>query len=295
MTSKSLPSDFVSTKPITGSGRVLPVTRIFSRDKAIQSPWLNRLGVQVFRTLASRAIYRLRPERMSPLVRDEAAELRREGVVLLHDFLPADLFGLIREECLRAFDNHQAELTVFSEGPNILESVDVNRFAAELTHVLRVFEDPRLRALTEAAEKRRLIGPGFRGLERLTQGMDNGQEDSQTKLHSDIFYNVHKAWFYITDVSVDDAPLVYAKRSHRISLAQLGYLYRESCHENFGSRRISPNEFKRLGLRETVVTCPRNTLVVANTFGYHRRLRGQPGRQRVSLHLSLRSRPFAWR
>jgi hypothetical protein len=47
-----------------------------------------------------------------------------------------------------------------------------------------------------------------------------------------------------------------------------------------------------MNLPETIVTCPRNTLVVANVCGYHRRLQGQAGRQRQALALSLRGHPF---
>jgi len=49
----------------------------------------------------------------------------------------------------------------------------------------------------------------------------------------------------------------------------LYYIYKESCTRALGantSRRISLHEKRKIG-DETVVTCPRNTLVVANTCG----------------------------
>ena len=39
-----------------------------------------------------------------------------------------------------------------------------------------------------------------------------------------------------------------------------------------------------------------NTLVIADTHGFHRRLMGEAGEKRLSLHASLRGNPFAiWR
>jgi hypothetical protein len=84
------------------------------------------------------------------------------------------------------------------------------------------------------------------------------------------------------------------KRSHRVSLTQLYYIYQESCTRNAGSRRIACEELERLGLQETIVTCPKNTLVIANVSGFHRRVRGRPGCRRYAVHVSLRVNPFMW-
>ncbi len=111
-------------------------------------------------------------------------------------------------------------------------------------------------------------------------------------MHSDIFFNTHKAWLYLRDVDTEIGPLVFVKGSHRLSLGQLGYLYQESVSRAKGSRRITPDELERLGLEETVLVCKANTLVIANTCGYHRRLRGEPGRERLALHWSVRLNPF---
>ncbi|HYE73615.1 MAG TPA: hypothetical protein VEF04_09790, partial [Blastocatellia bacterium] len=149
--------------------------------------------------------------------------------------------------------------------------------------------------LMQAAEKRAACPDyAIRNIERLSQGPINPQQDPESVLHSDIFFNSHKSWLYLTDVELEHGPLVFVKRSHRLSLKQLKFVYQESCHENRGSRRITQDELKSLGLEETVFTCPKNTLVIANTLGYHRRLRGEPGRVRYALHMQLRTNPFTW-
>jgi hypothetical protein len=58
------------------------------------------------------------------------------------------------------------------------------------------------------------------------------------------------------------------------------------------SRRVTPEELESRGLEETVFTVKANTLVVANVCGYHRRLKGVPGRRRLGVHFSHRRNPF---
>lgn len=272
------------------------VGRILSRDKVIENRMLNQIGVQVFRMLLARLDYHLRPTKIDEAVKDQVAELKREGIVLLRDFLPASDFGLLRSECLKTLDQCRDKVEVQRPGPNSLEVIYARDFGDDLdAYASRFFDEPQLHAIAEAVEKRPLAGKfGVRLLERLTQQPGAEEKDPETDLHSDIFYSVHKAWLYLSDVELADGPLVYVKRSHRLSPTQIIYVYKESCGPNAGSRRITAEEVRRLGFQETIVTCPQNTLVIANTFGYHRRLMGQPGRQRLALNLSLRAKPFAW-
>lgn len=274
-----------------------PLRQVVSGDKIVESELLNVLGIQVHRTLASRLIYHLRKVAVDPAVRDRVDELRREGIVLWPNFLPSDHFEGLRRECLPVFEEHSDKLYVLPSGPNTYEELKVRKVdASVLPYTHKFFAEPRLHALLEAAEKRPLhYLSGNRVLERLTQGPPvDGQEDPETELHSDIFFTNHKAWLYLSDVGMDKGPFVYVKRSHRLSLTKLYYTYKESCTRNLGSRRIAREELERLGLQETIVTCPKNTLVIANVAGFHRRARGRPGFQRYAVHVTLRVNPFPW-
>ena len=148
-----------------------------------------------------------------------------------------------------------------------------------LPYTYKFLTEPRLHAILEAAEKRPLgYLAGHRVLERLIQGpVGEPEDDPETELHNDTYFSNHKAWLYLNDVEMENGPFVYVKRSHRLSPTQLYYVYRESCTRNQGARRVARDELERLGLQETIVTCPKNTLVIANVFGFHRRLRGRPG------------------
>jgi hypothetical protein len=277
--------------------RIGPIGRLFSRDKLVDSKALNIMGAQVLRTLLARFAYNIRRVAVAEAVTHEVAELRREGIVVLRDFLPPDRFERVRAECAW-LDGQEERIETFKHGPTTVDVIEIRNFSqSALPAIYQFYDDPRLSDIITAAEQRplgRLALSGER--EYLTQGESGGQKDPETELHSDIFFNTHKVWLYLDDVRGEDGPLVYVKRSHRLTLARLAFVYRDSWKRDPASnpsRRISPDEQRRLHAQETVVTCPKNTLVVVNTCGYHRRLQGQPGRKRYALHLSLRANPFA--
>jgi hypothetical protein len=269
---------------------------ILSGKKAVNGTLLNLLGVQVQRTLAAHVLHRLR--RRDPatdsMTRAQVEELRREGIVVWHDFLPTGTFAELQREHETLLTARNTARLTYHHGPNRLatvpvDGIDTGRIPA--TH--RFLSEPRLLSLLEAAESRDLEAfPAYRVLEQLVQGPDDGSTDPETRLHSDVFFPCHKAWLYLSDVELAHGPFAYVKRSHRISLTKLCHVYWESCTRNEGSRRIDAVELARLGLRETVVTCAKNTLVVANVSGYHRRLCGRPGNERRAVHINLRGNPF---
>lgn len=273
-----------------------PLTRIFTATKTVDNKLLNRLGLQSLRSVAARSIHQLLPSRTDAAVQEIAAELDHEGLVTLPNFLPADLFEKVREECTHLIQHNPDRIEIVQAGPNKVDIAKLSSFQPdEVPYALQFFCDPTLNALMRAAEKRPQCDQyAVRTIERLQQGPLDGEEDPETVLHSDCFFNTHKVWLYLSNVRMESGPLVFVKRSHRMTLRQIYFLYQESCQINRGSRRITQDEIQRAGFEETIVTCPKNTLVIANTLGYHRRLRGQPGHERYALHVQLRTNPFTW-
>jgi hypothetical protein len=76
------------------------VRRIFSADKMINSPYLNILGAQVLRTVAARLNYRRKRKQVPNEIKEAIGVLESDGVVILPNFLPANQFKSIQEECL---------------------------------------------------------------------------------------------------------------------------------------------------------------------------------------------------
>lgn len=271
----------------------LALTRFFSADKTITSPAMNRLGAQVARTVLARVMHNMRGAHVDSTVRDQVEALQHDGLVTIPNFLsPAD-FDEVRAKTEELWEREQANLKTINFGPNTSYILGQDKVPLA-TELGKFYGDPRLPAILEAVERRpnTFKHRAHRAVERLKQGGPPEAEDPETNLHSDIFFTTHKAWLYLTDVTPECGPLVFVKRSHLLSRKLLSYVYRESCGANTGSRRITKQELQDLGLEETVLTAPRNTLAVANTFGFHRRVRGVPGNERLALHVSLRTNPF---
>lgn len=274
-----------------------PVNRVFSDDKVVASKLLNLLGVQVMRALAARLLYSVRRDHVVDSIKEKAIQLRTDGILIWPNFLPPEDFEMVQQEFHSVIKGTDGTSKTHKQGSSTLSVISVNSFSEiRIPSTYEFLADQRLRAVLESAEKRPLDDLWRYGqFEVLTQEEDAAQEDTESQLHSDIWFNTHKAWFYLDDVTKEDGPLVYLKGSHHLNLVQLYYLYGESwkrSSESNPSRRIPRAEIEHLGLAESVVTCGKNTLVVANTCGYHRRLQGRAGRRRHALHLFLRADPF---
>jgi len=280
---------------LTTAIRNAPLARVLTKDKTIRSRPLNRLGIQVFRAATARLLYLARPYPVDPQVAGTISDLHRDGMAMVPDFLPAETFARLRDECFRVFEERKDIVSPRHHGTSCYDLVVLRGNRELVPAAAALIDDPRLRLAIGAAEKRRFpdLFQEHCAVERLTWGADP-EGDPETQMHSDIFFHTHKAWLYLTDVTAEEGPLAYVKGSHRLRTEQLRRIYQESCRENQGSRRITPEEVAALGLEETPVICPANTLVLADVFGFHRRRKGLPGRTRWGIQVSVRNNPFAW-
>ena len=70
------------------------LSQIFSASKGVESRALNRAGVQPFRAVSARLIYRIAAAGHAGKLDD----LLRRGFVILEDFLPPEEFTQLRDE-----------------------------------------------------------------------------------------------------------------------------------------------------------------------------------------------------
>jgi hypothetical protein len=266
-------------------------TRVFSDAKTVDSRALNLAGIQPLRAVLARTIWHLRRAPRDPL----ADDLRRDGYVVVENFLAPDVFAQVSAEAADFVVEH-LPTWLHTNGTTevrqfVLAPLDTTRYP----RLAQWRTEPRVLSAASAAERRSLRPlSGSPLIEDITYGED-GRQDSQTRLHADAIFNTHKVWLYLDDVEPSNAPLVYVPGSQRFDRTRLGHEYRGSITEALctnPSRRISAEEVSRRGLEPKVFACARNTLIIANTCGYHARSIGEPGATRRALHMSFRSNPF---
>lgn len=245
-------------------------------------------------------------------------DLVRDGFVAVPDFLPPALFERVSgeaEAAMAAAAEAQPigrnDTTGFGSKQPIPGGFDrwdggtLNRFltigktampatAAAATH-------PMLSALT-----RQIVGVPHAGaktqLYLTVNGDDQANYDLQRDMHRDTFFSAMKFWLFLRPVRAEDGPFTYVPGSHRLTPARLAWEHGEARRivqsggadpNAGGSFRIDAAGLSGLGLPAPVACeCGANTLVIANTLGFHARGPAVPGTERLALYGWRRPFPF---
>jgi len=153
------------------------------------------------------------------------------------------------------------------------------------------------------------LEPQFRQntfVQRLQNSPNNN--DVQKVMHMDTFFITVKFWLFPEDVTIDDGPFCYVPKSNILTDKRKEWMRRQwtdIIDDNIdprrtyghaeGSLRVFDEELIEMGFDPEATAHPvkANTLVIANTFGFH--ARGQVSNTviRQAIHGSIRlSQPF---
>lgn len=268
----------------------------FRDNPIIGSYKLNSLGLHESRVKMAENMAKSKRKRLSHLVeKSHAKNFERDGFVVIPDVLPkSDFTNLVRE----------VEQTSF-EAREMKQGKTVTRFIT--------LKPAHLRQLPYLASF--IHGSLFQGLLRysacwngdplvtlhtvFSPGPSSG--DPQSVLHSDTFHATAKGWFFLRDVELEDGPFSYVPGSHYATPGRLEWEQRQSLiaadsdirlHAR-GSFRASPEEIHSMGYPEAVpLAVPANTLVIADTHGFHARHPSKRPAVRLGVYGSSRRNPF---
>jgi hypothetical protein len=268
----------------------------------------NRLGLQLVRVWAMNRHISHARRALGVTVPPEATILERDGVLVLHDFLPAEVFATVRREYAAAREAGLLEPPDCFEDNGVVERrirvgknrdrFPVTRDALVQNEWLRVLvggilgQPPPEIALVisvmmrseEATAPQRLIGSNY--------------------IHADIHFPTVKAWLYLNDIDESNAALRYARGSHRMTLARLAYEYDASVRVARAKETIAVGkdvaygrvrmptaaQLDRMRVKDEPLSGRANTLVIANTMGFHRRGEFQPGVTRDMINVRFGDR-----
>ena len=227
---------------------------------------------------------------------EDRAAFDRDGFVLREQFLPPDEFKRLRDAVMA----HKAPAREMLQGDTITRRIAVDpEFMAAV---------PEIKAL--------LARPDWRGLNRYVGSFDqepltyvqtilshirNSKPDPQTDLHADTFHPTVKAFYFLTDVAEDEGPFVYVPGSHRLTPARLAWerdlsISAADSDDKLsarGSLRASRADLEKMGFASPrAFAVPANTLVVADTVGFHARGFSARPTVRVEVWTYGRRNPF---
>ena len=279
------------------AAQAFTAAKSFERNPLLGSPLLNRCGLHAARVVLAHRLAGIRRRRLAAMIlAADRANFDRDGFVLRRNFLSDHQFAALVAD-LEAYRGPSREIV---EGDTVVRKIALGpRTLARL---------PALGAL--------LRSPEWRGLVRYAGGRDTepvvwvqsilrhacaGPLDPQTRLHADTFHPTVKAWLFLTDVAADAGPFTYVPGSHRLTAARLAWERQMSLaarrssnpETRQGSFRVDAGELAALGLDPPrAFAVPANTLVVADTFGFHARGPSARPSLRVEIWAYGRRSPF---
>ena len=271
--------------------------KAFSDNPVIGSPTLNRWGLHVARVRIAAALAASRRRRLRGLVsQEDSTALEQNGFVLRHNFLPPAEFEALRSEAL----GYEGPAREMLQGDTITRRMAIDPEALNaMPHVRKLLARSDWKGLL------RYVGSfdsePVTYIQSILSHVNDSEPDPQTALHADTFHPTVKAWLFLTDVAEDEGPFVYVPGSHRMTPERLAWEKKRSIRardgldrlSSRGSLRIQEEELTSLGLpRPQAFAVPANTLVVADTSGFHARGPSVRPSTRVEIWAYGRRNPF---
>jgi hypothetical protein len=163
----------------------------------------------------------------------------------------------------------------------------------------RFVKDPAVRVLIHYAAS--YGGEPTFAVQTILANPASGAADPQTLLHSDTFHATAKVWLFLDDVGEDTGPFAYVPGSHRLTSRRLAWEREQSLTaarspdrmHSEGSFRATESDLSALDLPPPVrMAVSANTLIIADTSGFHQRSPSPRPTCRVELYATLRRSPF---
>lgn len=279
------------------AAQLLTGAKSFLDNPLIGSEKLNRRGLHAWRVAQARALAERRRARLADRISPEDRQaFERDGFVVKRDFLPPATFAALKQGLL-AWPGPAREMV---QGDTITRRYAVDpELIGAVPAIREMLRDPRWQGLARYVASFDIEPLLY--VQSILSRRHDAPPDPQTRLHADTFHPSMKAWLFLEDVGPADGPFRYVPGSHRLTPERLAWEKRRSCtvaqDGDFlsarGSFRIEEEELAALGLPPArPMTVPANTLVVADTYGFHARTVSERPTTRIELFAYSRRNPF---
>lgn len=226
----------------------------------------------------------------------DVAQFQQNGFILKQNFLPDAEFEQLKHELL----NTALETRETLQGDTVTRRMALDPAALAQT--------PVTQALLARSDWQNLINyvgsfkvqPMYY-VQVILSHVRKARPDPQTHLHSDTFHPSVKAWLFLTDVAEDEGPFVYVPGSHQVNDARLAWEHdkalsitaKTDAMTRRGSFRVKADELASMGYAQPKAFAVKaNTLVIADTYGFHARGKSNHASMRIELWAYARRNPY---
>jgi hypothetical protein len=269
----------------------------FRDNPILGSSVLNAWGLHVARRGLADSMSRHRRVKLAKaLMPDERARFDELGYFLRHNALEAGHFAALRRE----IGESRMPAREMRQGSTVTRRIGLDdAWLAAMPGARRFVRDPVIRSLIHYAGS--YAGEPTFAVQTILADPSGKDTDPQTVLHSDTFHPTAKAWLFLDDVGEEDGPFAYVPGSHRLTPGRLAWEREQSVSaarspdrmHSEGSFRATDADLAVMGLPVPVrLAVPANTLIVADTSGFHRRTASPRAARRVEMYATLRRTPF---
>jgi hypothetical protein len=277
--------------------QVLTAAKSFMDNPLLGNRWLNARGLHAWRVRTADHLAQMRRRRLAALLsREDREDFERDGYIVKRQFLPEPQFAAL----LQQVKSYRGTAREQVQGNAVTRRIACDRATLAAIPALAALQaDRRWRGLISYAGS--FDAEPMVYIQTVLSRARHDGEDPQEVLHSDTFHATVKAWLYLTEVEIGRACFSYVPGSHRLTTRRLAWERTQSLHwssygdshSREGSLRITPEQLEAMGLpppRQFAV--PANTLIVADTHGFHARGASAAPVQRVEIWAYGRRNPF---
>ena len=240
---------------------------------------------------------RWRRRRLAREVRPEWREaFDRDGFVVIPQIIPAEDFLELREAIL----SYEGPAREMQQGDAITRRLAIDPVMLKTIPALKgLLARKDIVALFHYVASFRTTPLHY--IQTIVSKIDAPDQDPQEALHADSFHSSLKSWLFLNSVSLEQGPFTYVPGSHRFTPERIAWEYRRSLADPKGIDRLSARGSPRVCCADLAamnlpaaraVTVEENTLVVADTVGFHARGPSAGGGERVELWSYSRRNPF---
>jgi len=271
--------------------------KAFRDNPVLGSERLNRMGLHIARRrLAAAMGARRRRQLEAEMSPEDRAAFLRDGYLVKPDYLPPEIFAALHAEIMARHATARESL----DGSTLTRLIPLDAIALrEMPATRAALADPAYLGLHHYVGSFRRL-PWFY-VQTLFSRVRPGPPDVQSYFHTDTFFPTVKSWLLLTPVRPEEAGFTYVPGSHLANRRRLAWERRISITAaqandrltGEGSFRITEAEIARLGYPAPLkLAAAQNTLIIADTSGFHRRGLAEDQACRISLWAQSRGSPF---